>query len=164
MSTVSADGAHGFDFLIGQWRVAHSRLKQRLAGCTDWEEFGGTCSVHKVLGGQGNVDDNFLELPGGHYHAVTVRTYDAVGKQWKIWWLDGRAPGVLDTPMEGSFADGVGTFLASDTLAGKPIRVRFLWTLPTARTPRWEQAFSGDGGATWETNWVMAFTPADSQA
>jgi hypothetical protein len=27
-------------------------------------------------------------------------------------------------------------------------------------TPRWEQAFSEDGGETWETNWVMDFARA----
>jgi hypothetical protein len=34
--------ANGFDFLIGDWRVAHRRLKERLVGSTTWEEFGGT--------------------------------------------------------------------------------------------------------------------------
>ena len=30
---------------------------------------------------------------------------------------------------------------------------------PTPGTAaRWEQAFSADGGATWEVNWVMEFT------
>ena len=151
------DGASDFDFLIGHWRVAHRRLQQRLAACTDWDSFGGTCVVRKVLGGQGNMDDNFLDLPGDPYHAVTLRTYDSATQQWKIWWLDGRTPGTLDTPMVGSFANGSGTFLARDTLAGRPIRVRFLWTLPQPGAPRWEQAFSGDDGASWETNWVMDF-------
>jgi hypothetical protein len=59
--------------------------------------------------------------------------------------------------MIGSFADGVGTFLADDNLAGKPIKVRFLWSRITAQTCRWEQAFSGDGGRNWETNWIMDF-------
>ena len=158
MSTRTSNGSSDFDFFIGNWRVAHRRLKHRLADCVEWDEFGGTCAVRKVLGGQGNVDDNFLALPGGPYHAVTLRSYDAAAANWTIWWLDGRTPGVLDTPMVGRFADGVGTFLASDVMAGRLIRVRFLWTLPTPTTPRWEQAFSADDGATWETNWVMDFS------
>jgi hypothetical protein len=71
---------------------------------------------------------------------------------------NGRHPGTLDTPMVGRFENAVGTFYANDTLAGRPIRVRFLWTLPKPDMPRWEQAFSADAGATWETNWVMEFT------
>ncbi|MGE3346840.1 MAG: DUF1579 domain-containing protein [Ramlibacter sp.] len=152
------NGAQDFDFFIGQWRVAHRRLRQRLAGCTDWDEFVGTTSVRKVLGGQGNVDDNFLDLPGDPYHAVTLRTWDAAAQQWSIWWLDGRAPGGLDVPMRGRFEGGVGTFLAADLHAGQPVTVRFLWTQPAPDAPRWEQAFSTDGGATWETNWVMDFS------
>ena len=34
------------------------------------------------------------------------------------------------------------------------------WSGITTPTPRWEQAFSDDDGATWETNWVMEFTRA----
>jgi hypothetical protein len=151
-------GAADFDFFIGNWHVAHRRLKERLAGCTDWVEFGGTTTTQKILGGLGNMDDNFLDLPGGAYRAVTLRSYDPQTGQWTIWWLDGRYPGMLDTPMVGRFENGVGTFYANDTLAGQPIRVRFLWTLPRPDMPRWEQAFSTDAGATWETNWVMEFT------
>ena len=63
--------------------------------------------------------------------------------------------------MLGRFENAVGTFHANDTLKGRPIRVRFLWTMPAADRPRWEQAFSADDGATWETNWIMDFTRDD---
>src|SRR5262245_10422928 len=151
-------GERDFDFFIGRWRVAHRRLKERLAGCTDWAEFQGACVVQKLLGGSGNVDDNVIELPGEKYRAVTLRAFNAKTGLWSIWWLDGRFPDRVDTPMVGRFEGGVGTFYAEDTHAGKPVRVRFLWTRPEYDKPRWEQAFSTDSGKTWETNWIMNFT------
>ena len=146
-----------FDFFIGRWRVAHKRLKVRLANCKEWDEFAGTCVTQKVLGGHGNMDDNWLDLPGGAYRAVTIRAYNLATKLWSIWWLDSRYPNRLDTPMVGRFENGTGIFFADDTFEGRPIRIRFLWTLPGYDTPRWEQAFSADAGATWETNWIMNF-------
>jgi hypothetical protein len=155
-------GAADFDFFIGQWRVAHRRLKDRLAGCNEWVEFAGTCVARKVLGGFGNMDDNFLDLPDDAYRAVTLRSFNTATGLWSIWWLDGRHPGSIDTPVVGRFENGVGTFYADETLAGKPIRVRFLWTMFKPDRPRWEQAFSPDAGVTWETNWIMDFTRADA--
>ena len=138
--------------------MAHRRLKERLTGSGEWIDFAGTAVVQKTLGGLGNMDDNVLELPGDAYRAVTLRSFDAEARQWSIWWLDGRDPGKLDAPMIGHFEDGVGAFYADDTFAGRPVRVRFLWTLPRPDHPHWEQAFSTDGGVTWETNWTMDFT------
>jgi hypothetical protein len=149
-----------FDFFVGEWRVAHKRLKGRLVGSTEWEHFAGRSSMHKILGGFGNVDDNIVALPAGSYRAATIRSYDPKSRSWSIWWLDARTPGALDVPVVGSFVDGVGTFIANDSLNGQPIVVRFVWTLPAADSPRWEQAFSPDGGVSWETNWVMDFTRA----
>ena len=150
-----------FDFIIGSWRVHHRRLLDRLAGCTKWAEFAGTTTTRKTLGGFGNLEDNFLDLPEGAYRAVALRSFDAAAGTWAIWWLDARYPHQLDTPVIGSFRDGVGTFYADDTLNGRPIKIRFIWTTDPER-PRWEQAFSPDNGASWETNWVMEFTRADS--
>jgi hypothetical protein len=151
-----ATGVSDFDFLVGSWRVHHRRLKERLAGNHDWIEFEGTCAMQKILGGAGNMDDNVLNFPGGAYRAVTLRTYDPAKGQWSIWWFDSRNPSHLDPPVVGGFKNGVGTFYAEDTFKGKPIRVRFLWT-NLATKPHWEQAFSDDGGKTWETNWIMEF-------
>jgi hypothetical protein len=150
-----------FDFIIGSWRVHHRRLVDRLAGCTEWAEFSGSMTTRETLGGFGNIEDNFLDLPGGAYRAVALRSFDAATGTWAIWWLDGRFPHQLDIPVIGSFADGVGTFFAADTFNGRPIKIRFIWTADAER-PRWEQAFSPDSGASWETNWVMEFTRADA--
>jgi hypothetical protein len=157
-SQTAQTGVHDFDFLMGEWQVHHRRLKERLAGSQDWLEFNGTLSARPVLGGWGNADDNVLDMPGGAYRAVGLRAFDAKTGLWAIWWLDGRTPEAsLEPPVKGRFEQGVGTFYADDTFAGKPIRVRFMWSHITPNSCRWEQAFSPDGGRTWETNWTMEF-------
>ena len=156
-TTIKHNGAEDFNFFIGNWSVSHRRLKERLANCHEWQEFAGTCTVMKILGGQGNFDDNFLELPDAGYRAATLRSFDEATGLWSIWWLDSRFPGQLDTPVRGRFENKVGQFFADDSFAGLAIRVRFLWTQTNPDAPRWEQAFSVDGGVTWETNWTMDF-------
>lgn len=146
-----------FDFIIGDWRVLHERLNSRLNGCSEWTRFEGHTSTRKILGGWGNVEDNLLHLPAGDCRAVAMRSFDAATGQWAIWWLDGRAPHALDTPVRGGFENGAGQFYADDQLDVRPIRVRFTWSIGADGHPRWEQAFSPDGGATWETNWRMQF-------
>lgn len=159
-----ATGAAGdFDFFVGAWQVQHRRLKERLTGCQEWEQFQGRSEMQKLLGGHANVDDNVIHLPGGDYRALTLRSFDAASGCWSIWWLDGRHPARLDVPVVGGFKDGIGCFYADDTHQGQAIRVRFRWT-PCSELgqPRWEQAFSTDGGVSWEVNWVMDFRRADS--
>jgi hypothetical protein len=157
-AALDRSGIHDFDFLAGEWRIHHRRLKERLAGSTEWIEFSGTQKAQLLMNGAANMDDNFMDMPGGAYRAVTLRAFDPKTGLWSIWWLDGRNPhGPLDPPMRGRFENGVGLFFADDTFNGKPIRVRFIWSNITKTTARWEQAFSPDAGKTWETNWVMDF-------
>lgn len=148
---------HDWDWLVGRWSVRHRRLKERLAGSTEWEEFAGTSAMWLTLGGLGTVDDNLLELPSGMYRAVGIRAFDPGTNLWSIWWLDARKT-TIDPPVRGGFKDGVGTFIGDDTLRGKPIKVRFMWTDIKPRSAKWAQAFSGDNGTTWETNWEMWFS------
>lgn len=151
-----------FDFIIGDWHILHERLNSRLTGCMDWKRFEGRTSTRKILGGWGNVEDNLLHLPAGDYRAVAMRSFDAATGKWSIWWLDGRAPHSLDTPVRGGFENGVGQFYSDDQLDGRPIRVCFTWSIGADDHPRWEQAFSPNGGATWETNWRMQFIRVDT--
>jgi hypothetical protein len=157
----STPGIDDWTFIEGRWRVRHRRLVARLAGSDEWLEFEGTSEHQHLMAGAANVDDNVVELPGDPYRAASFRSLDPATGSWSIGWLDGRRPGVLDVPVVGRFEDGVGRFEADDVFEGRPIRVRFLWTRLDTESPRWEQAFSADGGRTWETNWEMDFTRAD---
>lgn len=148
---------HDFDFEFGEWSVNHRRLRERLVGSTEWEEFPGTASVRPILAGKGNVEDNWIAFPEGDYRAIALRSFDETSGKWAIWWLDSRFPHQLDVPVIGSFEGNVGTFLARDSLRGQPILVRFRWIKGEPDEARWEQAFSPDDGETWETNWTMEF-------
>lgn len=154
--------SHDFDFEVGCWTVRHRRLKERLVGCTDWDAFTGTSETRLVLGGNGNVEDNLLNFPSGPYRAIAVRAFDVAKQTWAIWWLSAHDPHQLDTPVIGSFENGVGSFFAEDKLRDAPVLVRFLWMNTDTATPRWEQAMSRDDGQTWETNWTMDFERASS--
>ncbi|MEP7042155.1 MAG: hypothetical protein ABI843_03780 [Dokdonella sp.] len=157
-SPADLGGFHDFDFLVGEWRVHHRRLRERLAGSHDWVEFEGTCGNRPLMAGWGNVDENTIDLPGDAYRGVGLRSYDPKTGLWTIWWLDGRNPSAdLDPPVKGRFEHGVGTFYSDDTFNGKPVRVRYQWSAITPVSARWEQAYSSDAGKTWETNWVMNF-------
>ena len=155
---MSHDPVHDFDWLFGSWHVQHRRLKERLLNNTEWVPFDGTCVCQPLMGGTGNIDDNVLNLPEGSYRAVGLRSFNAKTKTWAIWWLDGRNPHTIEVPVQGGFENGVGAFIADDTLRDKPIKVRFQWSKITRTSARWEQAFSPDGGRTWEVNWMMEFT------
>ena len=146
-----------FDFIIGDWRVQHHRLNARLCNCAEWTDFEGLSSTSKILGGFGNLEDNILHFPDGPVRAVAMRSYCRKSGEWSIWWLDGRNPTQLDKPVVGKFENHIGLFFADDILDGQAIKVRFTWTATPGEHPRWEQAFSNDGGRSWETNWKMEF-------
>lgn len=152
-------GAGDFDFILGSWRVRHRKLRERLVGSTDWIVFDGTMHADPILGGLGNFDRNVIDLPEGRYEACTLRLFHPDTRQWSLHWIDGRDP-KIDAPLFGAFEDGVGTFHGDDNFGGRPIRLRFHWEQPSPGTARWNQAFSPDGGQSWEVNWIMEFTRA----
>lgn len=149
---------HDWDFLVGRWEARHRRLRHRLVGNKDWDEFAGTLVNWPVLGGDGNVGDNVMELPTGIVRGVGFRAFDPATGEWLSWWLDGRYPTTIQQPNRGRFVGGIGTFVSDDTLDGRPIKTRVRWSGLTSTAARWEQACSADGGATWESNWVTEFT------
>lgn len=150
-------GLADFDFFMGQWTTRHHRLVGRLVGSTTWQDFDGRLRAQKILDGQGNLDDGVINLPAGSYWGATVRFFDPAQKTWSIFWLDSRAV-TIDTPMVGGFAGKRGLFYGDDTLEGRPIKVRFIWTDLDAAHCQWEQAFWDDKAKAWETNWVMHHT------
>jgi hypothetical protein len=152
--------AHDFDFLFGRWDVLNRRLREPLAGSERWEGFAATSVARPLLGGLGNEDEFRTDHDGGMI-GMSFRFFDPKARLWSIYWADSRRCGLLDPPVVGSFADGIGLFEGLEHFRGRPILVRFEWSRVDTPEPRWEQAFSPDGGQTWETNWIMEFRPAD---
>ncbi|HEX2622986.1 MAG TPA: hypothetical protein VHL11_22655 [Phototrophicaceae bacterium] len=151
------DGRADFDFFIGKWKGYNRRLRERLKGSTEWEEFEGISVVQKILNGLGNIDEVVFDRAGGKKYGETLRLFDVKTQIWRIYWADGSS-GILDIPMVGSFKDGRGEFYCHEMFEGKPVFTRFLWTHSDEDHCRWEQAFSTDAGVSWETNWTADFT------
>ena len=149
-------GAKDFDFLFGSWNVTNSVLRGRLEGSTDWVEWDATLDVVPILGGLGNVD-RFRRSPTDEYfEGVSVRLFDGANQQWNIHWVDTRS-GVFSPPVRGRFEEGQGLFYGEDEHNGTPVLVRWIWTHDADLSARWEQAYSANGGDSWELNWVMTF-------
>jgi len=149
-----------FDFLVGTWTVANRRLKQRLAGCTEWEEFTSTSRCWNLFGGAANIDE--FSFPDGT-NGLTLRLLDPATKEWSLNWSSSET-GTLLPPVVGHFDATLGRFSGDDAHDGTPVRVRYIWSGMTPTAARWEQAFSTDGGQTWETNWVMEFSRVSDDA
>ncbi len=148
------DGQHDFDFEIGSWRIHLKRLEQRLAGSTTWVEFDGTSVTRKVWDGRAQLEQFETDSPGGgHIEGLTLRLYNPQSHQWRLYWANSKI-GILDPPQVGEFKNGRGEFYAQDTINGKTILIRFIWSNTDTKTPHFEQSFSDDGGKTWEVNWI----------
>jgi hypothetical protein len=156
-SVAARDGQADFDFLIGSWRIHNRRRTRPRTVPASWEEFEATSVARGLWGGLANVDEFEGDGPSGPIRGLTLRLYDPEARQWSLHWANA-ASGQLDRPVVGRFEDGVGEFYDQDRVEGRTVLIRYRWSGITATTARWEQAFSGDGGRTWETDWVMELT------
>lgn len=152
------DGRHAFDFFHGRWRLRNERLKQRLAGSSDWEVFASTQECRPILDGFGNIDDFVTDWgrpgSGEPFRGMSLRLFNPATGKWSIYWA-GNHDGVLEAPMVGRFENGVGTFTGTLQHEGRPVRAKFTWDQISDNAAHWHQAFSIDDGKTWETNWHM---------
>jgi NIPSNAP len=149
---------HDFDFLFGSWNVHNRYLKERLRHSTEWAEFDARSQVEPLLDGFGHLDRYSAVRDGSPFEGITLRLFDPATGEWSIHWADTAHARTLLPPMVGRFTSGVGEFHGDEMVEGKKVACRFRWTRPTATSAQWEQAFSDDGGKTWETNWIMTFT------
>jgi hypothetical protein len=151
------DGQHDFDFEIGAWKAHLSRLQHPLTGSSIWIDYEGTSVVRKVWNGRANLGELEVDGPSGHLEGMTLRLYNPQARQWNISWANG-SDGILGQAMAGEFKDGRGEFFNQESFNGRAIYVRFVFSDITPTSFRFEQAFSGDGGKTWEVNWKATFT------
>jgi hypothetical protein len=164
--STEASGQNDFDFEIGTWKTHLSRRLHPLTGSANWVEYDGTTVVRKVWDGRANLVELEVDGPAGHIEALSLRLYNPDSHQWSLNFSNIRT-GTLSQPMVGEFKNGRGEFYDQETLNGRAIFVRFVISQVDSNSCRFEQAFSDDGGKTWETNWIATDTrvkggPADT--
>ena len=162
-ASVERDGQHDFDFEIGTWKTHLSRLVKPLTGSKTWVEYEGTTVVTKVWNGGANLVELDASGPAGRIEALSLRLYDPQSRQWSLNFANRRG-GTLSPPTTGEFKDGRGEFYSQETLDGRAIFVRFVISDITPTSVRFEQAFSNDGGRSWEVNWIATDTRVEVRA
>jgi hypothetical protein len=151
------DGQHDFDFEIGTWKTQLRRLAKPLSGSSTWVEYDGTTVVHPLWGGRANLVELVAHGAAGRIEALSLRLYNPQTHEWNLNFASARG-GTLGVPATGRFIDGRGEFFDQETFDGRAILVRFVITPITRDSCRFEQAFSDDGGKTWEVNWIATDT------
>lgn len=145
-----------FDFLIGQWNVMNTRLKNWLCGCNDWIQFESQHTEKKYSLGKGNfaihqyVHDNAL------YERSVLRKFDNHYQFWEINRIDQMSTLMLQS-LKGTFWNNKGSFISKGLLNEQEVLVWAEWTNVNSNFAYWEQSISNDNGSTWELNWVMDF-------
>ena len=106
-----------------------------------------------------------LEVDGaqGHLELLSMRLYNPEAHQWSLNVTSSRS-GVLGVPTVGAFENGRAEFYDQETFDGRAILVRFVISPINPNLCHFEQAFSSDGGKTWEVNWIAADTRVASGA
>lgn len=164
-ATALHDGQHDFDFEIGTWkthlkRLVHPLSGSRSLGAGEWTEYEGTTTVRKVWNGRANLVELVADGPAGHFEGLNLRLYNPQSRQWSLNFANA-ATGSVGQPTIGEFKDGRGEFYDQEDFNGRAVLVRFLIMPIDADTIRFEQAFSDDGGRTWEVNWIATDTRVD---
>ena len=151
------DGQQDFDWEIGTWKTHLWRRLHPLTGSTHWAEYDGISTVRNVMDGRANLVELAADGAAGHFEGISLRLYDPHARQWSLNFAN-IASGVMTRAAKGSFRNGRGEFYNEDDLDGRVILVRFIISDITADSARFEQAYSADGGRTWEVNWIALDT------
>jgi hypothetical protein len=160
------DGQHDFDFELGTWKT-HLKLSSRLGhpftGLNTWSEYQGTSVVRKIWNGKANMVELEVDGPTGHVEGLNLRLYNPQSHQWSLNFANTKV-GTMSVPTVGEFKNGRGEFYDQETINGRMMLVRNVWSDITANSCHFEQAFSDDGGKTWEENWIADDTRVSDEA
>jgi hypothetical protein len=159
------DGQHDFDFLLGSWKIHLKRMVHPLSGAHEWVEFDGTVVCKPVWGGKGEVEEFSVDAPEKKIHilGLALRLYNPSSHQWSIYWANAAKGAIGGPPVVGEFKGGHGEFYDQEEIDGRVIFTRYAWSRIDTPTPHFEQAYSDDGGRTWEVNWITEQTKVNPQ-
>jgi hypothetical protein len=157
------DGQHDFDWEAGNWKIHIKRLQHPLTGSTTWTELDGTVVVRKVWDGRANLAEIKADGPGGHLEFLSLRLYNSQSHEWSLNFASSNS-GTLSVPMIGDFKNGSGEFYDQEPFNPRIIWVRFTFSAVSPDSGHSEQAFSDDGGKSWEVNWMNTYARVKNES
>jgi hypothetical protein len=150
-----SDGSHDFDFLEGAWQLRQGRLVEPLSGpnAAMHQSFGRLVARRPEVGGV-TIEWEARLSDTTRISGFARMSYDPKTKEWTIREADSptAAP---EPPVVGHFENGNGLFYGLREYEGHTVLVRLVWRVTGLGGARLDRAFSIDGGASWETNWIM---------
>jgi hypothetical protein len=158
------DGAHDFDFLIGDWKAHLHRMIDRKTGVTTsdphtgvWVDYDGVCNDKKLLDTNANLEQFDVLASKTHlrFRGQALRMYNPASRQWSIYGIDLDNGELSLPPVVGQFTGRRGEFFDSELRNGRMVQVRYVWSDLTPKSARMEQSFSPDGGKSWAVNWIV---------
>ncbi len=155
---VVQDGQHDFDFYFGNWKQHLKRLEHPLTGSANWVEADGSVFVRKIWNGRANLSEFEAAGPAGPVEGLTLRLFSPSTHQWRLFWANRKGGAIGGPPNVGEFKNGQGEFFSQDTVNGRSILTRYIWSDITPNSAKFEQPFSDDGGKTWEVYWISTVT------
>jgi hypothetical protein len=157
--TPPSSGEKDFDFEFGSWTTKVRVLRNPLTGePPEWANYAGSSVIRPLLAGRANFVELTVAGTAGKIEGGSLRLYNPQSQQWSLNFANLRH-GRLTTPVYGSFDAGKrGLFYGQDLLDGRAILVRFMITQISTNEVHFEQAYSADGGITWEPNWIAVDT------
>jgi ketosteroid isomerase-like protein len=154
---VERDGQHDFDFEIGTWKSHIARRLHPLTGSATWVQMEAGVVVRKVWNGGANLMELEADTPTGRLQELNLRLYNPRTHRWSFNFAT-RNDGTIAPPMIGEFKNGRGEFIDQEPFNSKTILVRHVFSDISPDSHHFEQAFSDDGGQTWEPNFVATLT------
>jgi hypothetical protein len=156
-AAVTRDGAHDFDFDVGVWHTDITRRLHPLTDSTESMKLSGTVTIRPVWGGKAQLEEIEADGPKGHWEGMSLFLYDPAAHQWSQTFI-GSAAGVFSPGFVGEFHDGKGELFQQDTLDGRSVLVRAIWSDITPTSHKYEEDYSADGGKTWELSFMAIKT------
>ena len=155
------DGQHDFDFHLGAWKTHIRSLQRPLSGSTTWVEYDGDLVVRKVWDGRAQLEELTAESAAGRrIEDLLLFLYNPQTRQWTLN-PAASGDGAMGPRLVGEFRNGRGEFYSIEPAQqGRSVLVRQVWSDITPTSHQFEQAFSTDGGRTWEPNFVARLTRA----
>jgi hypothetical protein len=148
----------GFDYSFGNWREHSKRLLHPLTGDGNWIDMQGSTAVSKIWNGRASIAEFKAEGPAGPLEILALRVYNPVARQWSVDFATSAVGELGAVPGLGEFKNGRIDFFDAEPINGRQTLVRFsCWGLGASRMQT-EQAYSADGGKSWEVNWVNQYT------